>query len=91
MKTHKLVNEDFNGEKFKSFVKNFMDNLKKNVVENCYFIMYNVRFHKIKIDQVLILDYVHIIMYLPPYSPFLDPIEKCNSENNLFNQQLMIS
>ena len=57
-----------------------MDNLKNYAIDNCYFIMENVRFHKIKIVQDLILDYGHIILYLNPYSPFLNPIENVFSK-----------
>ena len=97
MKYYELTNGSFNGEKFRLFLKNFMDNLKNDAMDNCYFIMDNVRFHKMKIVQDLILDYGHNILYLPPYSPFLNPIEnvfskqknyvrkeKCNDESDLF-------
>ena len=56
MKYHELPNTCFNGEKYRLFLKNFMD--------NCYFI----------------IDYGHCILYLPLYSPFLNPIENAFSK-----------
>ena len=50
-----------------------MDNLKKDAMDN-------VRFHKMKIVEELVLDYGHNILYLPPYSPFLKPIENVFSK-----------
>ena len=75
MKYHEMNNGSFNGEKFRLFMKNFMNNLKRDAMDNCYFIIDNVRFHKMKIVQELILDYGHNILYLPHYSPFLNSIE----------------
>ena len=42
--------------------------------------MDNVRFHKTQEVRALIETRGHNVLYLPPYSPFLDPIE------DLFNE-----
>ena len=80
MKYHELTYGNFNGEESSLFLKNFMDNFKKDEMDNCYFIMNNVRFHKITIVQDLILDSMHSILYLPSYCLFLNPIENVFSK-----------
>ena len=39
-------------------------------------VMDNASFHKGKDMQKMLEDFGHILMYLPPYSPDLNPIEK---------------
>ena len=58
----------------------FMQTLKLDSIENCYFIIDNVWFHKMKIIMDIVIDYRHQIMYLPAYSPFLNPIENVFSK-----------
>jgi transposase len=42
--------------------------------------MDNVRFHKVAIINNRIIESGHVLKFLPPYSPFLNPIE------NLFSK-----
>ena len=43
---------------------------------NCVIVMDNARFHKNKCIQKLLNRHGHRILWLPPYSPDLNPIEK---------------
>jgi len=55
---------------------NFIDNLiKKNKLENHYFMIDNVRFHHCKKTLKLITDTNNNYIFTPPYSPNNNPIE----------------
>ena len=73
-----------------------MQNIKIDSIQNCYFIMNNVRFHKMKLIKDFVIDYWHQILYFPA---FLNPIEnvfpkyknyvrkeRFNDENELFQK-----
>ncbi|MCP5019015.1 MAG: hypothetical protein GY938_27610 [Ketobacter sp.] len=42
--------------------------------------MDNVRFHKMNDIKTMIFENGHIVEFLPPYSPFLNPIENVFSK-----------
>jgi len=42
----------------------------------CVIVMHNTRFHKSKRIQKLLNRHGYRILWLPPYSPYLNPIEK---------------
>lgn len=70
----------FNTETFSSFINELIELLEQRDLKNMVFIMDNVAFHKSPICTELIISAGHDIKFLPPYSPFLNPIE------NLFSQ-----
>ena len=80
MQYHKFTKGSYNGEKFKDYLKIFMEKLKNDSMGHYTFIMDNVRFHKMKIIIDLFKSYGHDILFLPPYSPFLNPIENVFSK-----------
>ena len=43
--------------------------------KNCMIVMDNARFHKSEETREIIEDYGHQLLFLPPYSPDLNPIE----------------
>jgi transposase len=70
----------YNTEHFKQFISQLCDHLAADEITDAYLVMDNVRFHKTQEVRDLIEERGHNVLYLPPYSPFLDPIE------NLFSQ-----
>ena len=50
--------------------------LLPNIPENSVIVMDNATFHKGSYMQQLIKESGHTLLYLPPYSPDLNPIEK---------------
>lgn len=67
--------EIFNAESFKLFVKRILKNAVKNKI--ILLVLDNARFHHAKINK----EFLHSVkdkiklLYLPPYSPELNPIE----------------
>ncbi len=86
----------YNTDSFVEFLKELFVHLEAK--GPCILIMENVRFHGAEAVRNLIASTQHELMFLPPYSPFLNPIEKmfskwkgavrkCNvlNEQELFN------
>lgn len=67
-----LCNGNVDGHVFHAWVKN---DLLPNLPKNSVVVMDNAAFHKRSDTQDLIRQSGHIIEYLPPYSPDLNPIE----------------
>ncbi|KAG0436621.1 hypothetical protein DMUE_4127 [Dictyocoela muelleri] len=89
----------YNPLSFEFFLIELFDILRAINVENAVFVMDNVSFHKSSLITNLVEYTQHSILYLPPYSPFLNPIENlfsqwkdlvrrsnCNSESELFDR-----
>lgn len=70
----------YNTTEFIDYLKQLIDHLAVEQKINCTFIMDNVRFHRAEDVKSLVESRGHSLLFLPPYSPFLNPIE------NLFNQ-----
>lgn len=70
----------YNADKFCEFLTNFLQKLSDDHIEHAFIIMDNVPFHLTEHARNLIVALGHEAVYLPPYSPFLNPIE------NLFHQ-----
>lgn len=68
-----LLSGSVDTDVFTYWVKEF---LIPNLHENTVIVMDNASFHKGKDMQKIIEDSGHILLYLPPYSPDLNPIEK---------------
>ncbi|XP_035908216.1 uncharacterized protein LOC118510467 isoform X1 [Anopheles stephensi] len=69
-----------NRERFIQFIEELKQTLRSKNINSSYFIMDNVAFHKTPAVRVAIGNDSDKPLYLPPYSPFLNPIE------NLFSQ-----
>jgi transposase len=82
---YEMQNMPYNGEHFDIFLQQLIEHFRVNGIDGAYLIMDNVPFHKRDDIVELIQNYGHTPIFLPPYSPFLNPIE------NLFNHwKLMI-
>ncbi|KAG0421621.1 hypothetical protein DMUE_6280, partial [Dictyocoela muelleri] len=77
---HKIEITAYNIRKFHEFLTELIAVLNQKGIHGTTIIMDNVPFHKNIEIQNLIENAGHNILYLPPYSPFLNPIE------NLFSQ-----
>jgi len=67
-------------EDYQTFLLALGANLNENGIQNCLFVMDNAKIHHAKMHesstwQLLKRNYGIDRMYLPPYSPFLNPIE----------------
>lgn len=62
-------------EHFMQFISNVMDTLDKHEMSGRYLILDNAAIHKVAAVQELIESRGCKAVYLPPYSPFLNPIE----------------
>ncbi|KAF7689126.1 Paired box protein Pax-5, partial [Cucumispora dikerogammari] len=70
----------YNTMKFEAFLQELTSILNDKGKHDAVFVMDNVPFHKSAEIKTFIEASGHGILYLPPYSPFLNPIE------NLFSQ-----
>jgi transposase len=68
-----LLTGSVNTDVFTCWVENI---LLPNIPEKSTIVMDNASFHKGKDMQKIIQDAGHTLLYLPPYSPDLNPIEK---------------
>jgi len=66
-----LKDKNVNGEIFKKFIENLTKNIK-----NKYILMDNINFHKSKNIVDIIEKSNNKILFIPPYSPEFNPIEK---------------
>jgi len=68
------------GEIFREYLKLIIDQLDGSNAGPCYFIMDNAPIHKAGVVKELFTNSVHQLLYLPGYSPFLNPVEECFSK-----------
>lgn len=65
----------YNTNSFKSFISSLMEYIRLENPGKSAIIMDNVPFHKNVGVKEIIEEEGHILIFLPPYSPFLNPIE----------------
>lgn len=75
-----IQDRPYNVEHFGEFLTSLINHLAEDNIQSAYFVMDNVRFHRTDEIQQLIRAHGHVPVFLPSYSPFLNPIEE------LFNQ-----
>lgn len=75
-----IQDRPYNAEHFGEFLTNLINHLQEDDIQGAHFVMDNVRFHRTEEILQLIRAHGHFPIFLPPYSPFLNPIEE------LFNQ-----
>jgi len=87
----------YNSASFAAFLNEVFQYCREHHLSNCVIICDNARFHKTEEISSLFAHNGHVLRFLPPYSPFLNPIEnvfskwknivkRANSQNE---QQLM--
>ena len=70
----------FNGTLFETFLLEIIQCLRVNSMANHIFVMDNVAFHKMAHIRAAIEQAGHSHIFLPPYSPQLNPIEEVFSK-----------
>ncbi|KAG0438389.1 hypothetical protein DMUE_3120 [Dictyocoela muelleri] len=69
-----------NGESFKICLSDIMTRCLERRISSLVFIMYNAKIHHYSEISSIISQLNSRILYLPPYSPFLNPIENVFSK-----------
>ena len=77
---YEILSTSFNGERYSQFIRKLLMKLKDMNMDNMIIIMDNCSIHKVKSVRALISDENHTLMFLPPYSPQLNPIEESFSK-----------
>jgi len=73
---YKKIDRAFNGERYEEFLKNLCEILRSEN-ENAYtFVMDNCSIHKVHGVRSVVAAYGHVLIFIPPYSPQLNPIEE---------------
>lgn len=75
-----IQDRPFNTVHFCEFITTLINHLHNDNIQGAFFVMDNVRFHTNEEVVNLIRSHGHFEVFLPAYSPFLNPIEE------LFNQ-----
>ena len=70
----------YNSNSYCEFLSSLFSYLRENGVNSAVLVMDNVRFHKTSEIRNLIAGSEFEYIYLPPYSPFLNPIENMFSK-----------
>lgn len=76
----KVSDRPYNALIFNEYLMSIFEQLRNNELRNCIFIMDNVAFHKCVSIRTTLETEGHRVMYLPPYSPSLNPIEEAFSK-----------
>jgi transposase len=77
---YKKQGRAYNTETFGEYVNELLQRFEDDGLEKVVLIMDNVRFHHNDEIKQKIIDKCHYLGFLPPYSPFLNPIENMFSE-----------
>lgn len=79
--TAKMIPGGTNADLFLEFIKQIVASLDRDNAAEHYFIMDNAPIHTANIIKNYFKEETrHRVHYLPPYSPFLNPIEECFSK-----------
>ena len=70
----------YNANSFASFLQLLIEKVDAMQIGKCIFIMDNATIHRHAGVRDVVEPTRHEIKYLPPYSPFLNPIEECFSK-----------
>lgn len=75
--TKRALPHDTKSSHFLLFVEEMTSTLNKLGLHNMHIIMDNATIHKTEEAVTAIRENGHTALFLPPYSPFLNPIEEC--------------
>ena len=78
--TYKSQERAFNTETFSEFVANVIFELNQNGISGAYLVMDNVPCHKSSQIEEMVVESGNHVKFLPPHSPFLNPIENMFSK-----------
>lgn len=77
---HYARTSPFNTVNFLEYLQNLFQKFRQHEIYNTVLILDNVPFHRSLQVRQLIQDSGHQVLFLPPYSPFLNPIENIFSK-----------
>jgi hypothetical protein len=75
-----IQDRPYNAEHYSGFLSQLFDHLSREGITGAHLVMDNVRFHHSEQVTYLIEAHQHNAVFLPPYSPFLDPNEELFSQ-----------
>jgi transposase len=75
-----VQNHPYNKLSFEAFLLKLVIQLQTQQVQGATFILDNVAFHRSSEIAALVRAHGHSLLFLPPYSPFLNPIENAFSQ-----------
>ncbi|KII69575.1 hypothetical protein RF11_01200 [Thelohanellus kitauei] len=75
MLLHKWHDWEFNRDKFGNYIDELPEKIRTLNIEQYTTVMNNVSLHHCEVISKQISEAGHTIVYLPPYSPFIHPIE----------------
>ena len=85
---NKIRDRSYNSASFLDFINDLLDVIDEKNKGTHVLIMDNATIHKGSDVRRAIEERAHILEYLPPYSPFLNPIENCFSKWKSFVKSL---
>ncbi|KII61720.1 hypothetical protein RF11_06676 [Thelohanellus kitauei] len=71
----KISQRPYNAEIFQEYLSEVFQSLSQRGISGAYMVMDNVPFHKTEIIRSFVVAFGHSPIFLPQYSPFLNPIE----------------
>ena len=77
---HKVELSPFNGQSFVEFINGVINQIEGEGIKGAIFVFDNLSFHKSEDIRLMIENNGHKLQLLPPYSPFLNPIENMFSK-----------
>lgn len=77
---YEVKNESYNGERYLNFIEDFLNIMRSQNLNDMILIMDNLPVHKMQPIKNIVEQNGHILRFLPPYSPQLNPIEEVFSK-----------
>jgi transposase len=76
----KTIVSSYDGERFSNYIEELIEKLKEKSKSKYTFIVDNASIHKVQRVCDVIIESGNEILFLPPYSPHLNPIEEVFSK-----------
>ncbi|KII72977.1 hypothetical protein RF11_13417 [Thelohanellus kitauei] len=80
MLLHKWHDRAFNRDLFGNYIDELLEKIRALNIEHATIVMDNVSFHFCEEISQQISEAGHTLLFLPPYSPFMNPIENMFSK-----------
>ena len=87
----KTINESYNGERYGEFFDDLFAKLYERNITNQILILDNCSIHKVQDVRTKIAQAGHSCIFLPPYSPQLNPVEEAFSKWKLVVKSANVS
>jgi transposase len=77
---YEVSEQAYNSERYGRYLTALFETLRQQQIQNCVFVLDNVPFHRSEVVRNTFSAFGHRVIFLPPYSPFLNPIEEAFSK-----------